>query len=152
MRKVRSQAPAPVSAVMSEDFASRCATEGLRALKQDLGAQQAASSNHQGESDLKSQLHTLVQSRNSQPYTDMLHSFLQSPPTEQERDLKATLCMQVCTLLIVSAVSRGDAVFLEVGFSMQLAQAILTPMGDTLIILTFMQVGQRVRCSHQSSA
>jgi len=63
MRKMRSQAPAPVGAVMSEDSASKCASEGLRALKQDLGAQQAASSNHQGESDLKSNLRPLVQSR-----------------------------------------------------------------------------------------
>ena len=85
MRKVRSHAPAPGGAAISEDSASKCATEGPRALKQDLGAQQAASSNHQGESDLKSKLRLLVQSCNSQPYTDTLHIFLQLAPTEQER-------------------------------------------------------------------
>ena len=75
MRKVRSHVPAPGGAAVPEDSASKCATEGPRALKQDLGAQQAASSNHQGESALKSTLCTIVQSRNSQPHTDTLHLF-----------------------------------------------------------------------------
>lgn len=104
MRKVRSQAPAPVSAVMSEDFASRCATEWLRALKQDLGAQQAASSNNQGESDLKSNLRPLVQSRRvSLIQIHCIHScnWLHQ---SKSADLRK-VCMQVRTLLIVSAVS-----------------------------------------------